>query len=428
MASILARPSIEPPTVRRPVIKGRPSVQSWETQPVKVSSLQSGRPPSSSPEGGMESSTSTSKSSPTSSIYTVKQSDSTGKTSVHSKTSSSKERSSEKRSPLFKWKIQQYIPHAVAENGNGNLGTIQERDVEQTVAPTIITAEKVAAARIFLETYYNELFSKPNQRDTRFQLLERELWHLGEVMPPNEKKHHRDHFFRSETNHLRRTRVMKARTAQAMTEGKGAASSCYNDYQPVKVLGKGSFGVVKLVREKSKPGDDPCNRKVYAMKIIRKSGMIRTSQEGHLRAERDFLVASEGSRWIVPLIASFQDIVNLYLVMDYMPGGDFLGLLIRENILSEPVARFYIAEMIVCVEEAHALHCIHRDIKPDNFLISASGHLKISDFGLAFDGHWSHDTSYYHASRYSIVQKLNLKVEGDAQDKRDAQGVSHGVK
>ena len=114
--------------------------------------------------------------------------------------------------------------------------------------------------------------------------------------------------------------------------------------------------------------------------------------------------------------------------MDYMPGGDFLGLLIRENILSEPVARFYIAEMIVCIEEAHALRCIHRDIKPDNFLVSASGHLKISDFGLAFDGHWSHDTSYYHASRYSIVQKLNLKVEGDEQDRQDVQTLTHNVK
>lgn len=128
------------------------------------------------------------------------------------------------------------------------------------------------------------------------------------------------------------------------------------------------------------------------------------------------------------MISSFQDSANLYLVMDYMPGGDFLGLLIRENILSEPVARFYIAEMIVCVEEAHALRCIHRDIKPNNFLVSASGHLKISDFGLAFDGHWSHDTSYYHASRYSIVQKLNLRVEGDEQDRQDAQALSHSVK
>ena len=122
---------------------------------------------------------------------------------------------------------------------------------------------------------------------------------------------------------------------------------------------------------------------------------------------------------IVPLIASFQDAANLYLVMEYMPGGDFLGLLIRENTLHESVARFYIAEMIVCVEATHALKCIHRDIKPDNFLISASGHLKISDFGLAFDGHWGHDTAYYNSHRYSLLNKLGIQVEGDEQDRID---------
>jgi len=128
------------------------------------------------------------------------------------------------------------------------------------------------------------------------------------------------------------------------------------------------------------------------MKVIRKSDMLRNSQEGHLRAERDFLVAAENSRWfvthksfcqqkaykwliirVVPLIESFQDLNNLYLVMEYMPGGDFLGLLIRDNVLSEAVTKWYIAEMILCIEEAHRLRWIHRDVKPDNFLISASG-------------------------------------------------------
>lgn len=125
------------------------------------------------------------------------------------------------------------------------------------------------------------------------------------------------------------------------------------------------------------------------------------------------------SRRVVPLVASFQDAVNLYLVMEYMPGGDFLGLLIRENILTEPVARFYAAEMVLCIEEAHSLRCIHRDVKPDNFLVAASGHLMISDFGLAFDGNWSHDTAYYHTHRYSLLHRLGVaaKVEGDAQDR-----------
>jgi len=125
----------------------------------------------------------------------------------------------------------------------------------------------------------------------------------------------------------------------------------------------------------------------------------------------------------VPLISSFQDTANLYLVMEYMPGGDFLGLLIRESTLDETVARFYIAEMIACVEEAHALRFIHRDIKPDNFLVSASGHLKISDFGLAFDGHWSHDSSYYNITRYSLLRKLGIGFQGDERERQpDADG------
>lgn len=110
--------------------------------------------------------------------------------------------------------------------------------------------------------------------------------------------------------------------------------------------------------------------------------------------------------------------------MEYMPGGDFLSFLARKDILSEADARFYVAEMVVCVEAAHALRCIHRDIKPDNFLISASGHLKISDFGLAFDGHWSHDTGYYTSHRYSLLNKLAIKVGEDQQDEDEAKADS----
>ncbi|TKA60582.1 hypothetical protein B0A55_11152, partial [Friedmanniomyces simplex] len=100
----------------------------------------------------------------------------------------------------------------------------------------------------------------------------------------------------------------------------------------------------------------------------------------------------------------------------YMIGGDFLGLLLREDVLEEGVAKWYVAEMILCIEEVHKMKWIHRDVKPDNFLISASGHLKISDFGLAFDGHWAHSQSYFSNQRYSLLEKLGIHVAGDEQD------------
>ena len=88
------------------------------------------------------------------------------------------------------------------------------------------------------------------------------------------------------------------------------------------------------------------------------------------------------SPWIVDLKASFQDEEYLYLVMEYLPGGDLMNLLIQKDILTEEEARFYIAELILSIESIHKLDCIHRDIKPDNILIDKNGHIKLSDFGL----------------------------------------------
>jgi serine/threonine protein kinase len=114
--------------------------------------------------------------------------------------------------------------------------------------------------------------------------------------------------------------------------------------------------------------------------------------------------------------------------MDFMLGGDFLGLLIRKHTLSEDVARWYIAEMVLCIEEAHKLKWIHRDVKPDNFLISASGHLKISDFGLAFDGHWSHDQAYFNNHRHSMLGRFGIEIEGDTLDRKESRALAVAMK
>lgn len=321
-------------------------------------------------------------------------------------------------------------------------------------SPSIATVESAANAKVYFETYYNNIFSHADPRTQRQREFEEQLVALP--LTPMEQARARNNFFNQEREYLRKCRVIKTRF-----HGAGRQKAVFvAGYESVKVLGKGSFGVVRLVKEKAdgvggSTGDNSSSlqqtetasvpvdlfassrpsverrcirrrimagekKELYAMKVIRKSEMIRNSQEGHLRAERDFLVASEKSRWVVPLISSFQDTNNLYLVMDYMIGGDFLGLLIRKNILPEEVTKWYLAEMILCIEEAHRLCWIHRDVKPDNFLISETGHLKISDFGLAFDGHWLHDQTYYHNQRYSLLKKLGIQIDGDAQDQQEA--------
>ncbi|QPG99807.1 hypothetical protein C2857_002599 [Epichloe festucae Fl1] len=341
---------------------------------------------------------------------------STGKTSVDSRLSEytlAKVNPKRRRNRRHPWSKS-------SPDGGGNLQTIVEGFHQPQ--PTIDTVEKAAAAKIFMETCFNNLLNKPNPRIARLQYLESQLYYSPHL-DAEEKNAIRQSFYYQETCHLREARAIKTKSLMSlMQENCSQADS----YEPLKTLGRGSFGVVKLVRERpDKSHAFP--QQVFAMKVIRKSEMIRSCQEGHLRAERDFLVASEGSNWVVPLVASFQDLTSLYLVMEYMPGGDFLGLLVRENILHESVARFYVAEMILAVEEVHRLKFIHRDIKPDNFLVSASGHLKISDFGLAFDGHWCHDVSYYKCQRYLLLGKLGVRVDGDEQDQKESANISSQI-
>lgn len=101
----------------------------------------------------------------------------------------------------------------------------------------------------------------------------------------------------------------------------------------------------------------------------------------HIKAEREVLVKAK-NEWIVDLKFSFQDDKYLYLVMDFLPGGDLMTLLMRKDILSEDESRFYIAETILAIESVHRVNFIHRDLKPDNILIDRDGHVKLTDFGL----------------------------------------------
>jgi protein-serine/threonine kinase len=134
--------------------------------------------------------------------------------------------------------------------------------------------------------------------------------------------------------------------------------------------------------------------KIYAMKSLRKDEMLKKDQLAHVRAERDVLAESD-SPWVVQLFYSFQDPANLYLIMEFLPGGDLMTMLIKYDTFSEDVTRFYIAEGVLAIQAVHDLGFIHRDIKPDNILIDKDGHIKLSDFGLSTGFHKQHDSSYY---------------------------------
>jgi serine/threonine kinase 38 len=142
------------------------------------------------------------------------------------------------------------------------------------------------------------------------------------------------------------------------------------DFETLTIIGRGAFGEVRVCRKK----DD---KQVYAMKVMKKSEMLKKNQVHHIRAERDVLALADNP-WVVKLHYSFQDEKNLYLVMEYLQGGDFMTILMKYDILSEEQTRFYIGETALAIASVHALNYVHRDLKPDNILLDRGGHVKVS--------------------------------------------------
>eukprot|EP00762_Andalucia_godoyi_P003151 ANDGO_01145.mRNA.1 Serine/threonine-protein kinase CBK1 len=215
-----------------------------------------------------------------------------------------------------------------------------------------ITREKANATKSYIENKYAELMARTQERQRRRQEVENSVGTEEEKLAALEK-------LRLEEK--KREEEMRKRLTP-------------EDFESIKVIGRGAFGEVRLCKRKD-------NLEIVAMKKLNKIAMLKKNQIQHVKAERDILTQANNP-WVVGLSASFQDDEFLYLIMEYLPGGDMMTWLINREIFTEQEARFYLAELCAAVESIHRLGYVHRDLKPDNILLDAEGHIKLTDFGL----------------------------------------------
>lgn len=225
---------------------------------------------------------------------------------------------------------------------------------------TVITAESKERAEVtkaFLEEKYLTMKRERTEKQTRRKALEHKMSSLK--LDEEHKEKLRSDLCKLEIQEMRQAR-------KRLTT---------DDFYPEKIIGIGSFGQVRLVKKKD-------SGEIFAMKTMIKSAMVLKNQVSHVRAERNILASKNKTPWLVDLFCSFQDEHNLYLVMEFLPGGDLMGLLIKENVLDEQTTLFYAAELVLAIEAVHELGYIHRDLKPDNVLLDRKGHIKLTDLGL----------------------------------------------
>ncbi|EAS34359.1 AGC/PKA protein kinase [Coccidioides immitis RS] len=161
------------------------------------------------------------------------------------------------------------------------------------------------------------------------------------------------------------------RTTQRQLKGKYSL----NDFTLRRTLGTGSFGRVHLVQSVH-------NQRFYAIKVLKKQQVVKMKQVEHTNDERRMLERVKHP-FLITLWGTFQDAKNLYMVMDFVEGGELFSLLRKSQRFPNPVAKFYAAEVTLALEYLHSQNIVYRDLKPENLLLDRHGHLKITDFGFA---------------------------------------------
>ncbi|XP_017247652.1 probable serine/threonine protein kinase IRE4 isoform X2 [Daucus carota subsp. sativus] len=190
-----------------------------------------------------------------------------------------------------------------------------------------------------------------------------------------------------------------------------------DDFEIIKPISKGAYGKVFLARKRT-TGD------LFAIKVLKKLDMLRKNDIERIVAERNILIRVRNP-FVVRFFYSFTSKENLYLVMEYLNGGDLYSLVRNVGCLEEDVARVYIAELVLALEYLHSLEIVHRDVKPDNILIAHDGHIKLTDFGLSKIGlmNRTNDLSGYETNEYAPLKANNENSKKGAEDRSQQSAV-----
>ncbi|KAK5117715.1 hypothetical protein LTR62_005139 [Meristemomyces frigidus] len=201
----------------------------------------------------------------------------------------------------------------------------------------------------------------------------------GEFASPVLRAQHQHHHRRQSSNALADAlgRPSSPRLSAVMSNTQPRAiQTSIKDFEIIKPISKGAFGSVYLSKKKS-TGD------YYAIKVLKKADMIAKNQVTNVKAERAIMMWQGESDYVAKLYWTFSSKDYLYLVMEYLNGGDCASLVKTLGGLSEEWTKKYVSEILLCVQHLHSRQIVHRDLKPDNLLIDAKGHLKLTDFGLS---------------------------------------------
>jgi len=204
---------------------------------------------------------------------------------------------------------------------------------------------------------------------------------IGHVRLPlnlDEFEHQHEDWYKLETREASSDHVTGQIRLKIAFHASGKKVFGPDDFQILKLIGKGTFGQVFQVRKKD-------TKRIYAMKVLSKKVIVQKKEIQHTIGERNILVrtATSESPFIVGLKFSFQTAADLYLVTDYMSGGELFWHLQKEGRFQEERARFYIAELILALRHLHQYDIVYRDLKPENILLDANGHIALCDFGLS---------------------------------------------